>query len=110
MAAEPKHLRPTGGHVLVRLDDLSDKSETGRIWLPQDRLDMDSVKSATVVSTGPGPYPAEGGHTRMAMPVQCGDRILIRWCDGAKLDDYDPASCTGHKMLRWDELLAVVDG
>ena len=92
-------LRPLGDKVVLKYQDVEDKTESG-IILPDSA--KEKRKEAVVVAVGPGKF--KDGQ-KIAMRVKEGDKVVLSEYGGTevKIDDEE------FKIVSQDEILAIVE-
>lgn len=92
-------LRPLGDKVVLKYQDVEDKTESG-IILPDSA--KEKRKEAVVVAVGPGEF--KDGQ-KIAMRVKEGDKVVLSEYGGTevKIDDEE------FKIVSQDEILAIVE-
>ena len=76
------NLRPVGGNVMIKIDPLPEKTESGLLYMPVDSRAIDYLYG-TVIAVGPGVYAKKTG-LRMTPDVKAGDRVVIGRYTGAE--------------------------
>jgi len=92
-------LKPTGDHVLVRLDKMEETF--GDSVLVRPDVAKDKPKWGEVVAAGPGRYTKKNVLVPMSLLV--GDRVCVEWRTGHDLT----IGGRDHVMVREPDILAV---
>lgn len=94
-------LKPVGNRVILRRCSSEPDSKASAFIIPDAA--KEKATECVVVAVG-GPYFTEWGY-RMEPPVREGDHVLV-----GKYTAEHKHRGEDYLILRWDELLAVVDG